>query len=72
VAGQAGWQYADMSQVHRPLAWAALCALATGRGPTARADLAGADLARADFAAPAQAMAAVGEYVQTAVPVGRK
>jgi hypothetical protein len=67
VAGQAGWQYADMSQVHRPLAWAALCALATGRGPTGRADL-----AWADFAAAAQAMAAVGEYVQTAVPVGRK
>jgi hypothetical protein len=67
VAGQAGWQYADMSQVHRPVAWAALCMLATGRGPTARADLTGTD-----FAAAAQAMAAVGEYVQTAAPVGRK
>jgi hypothetical protein len=49
MAAQAGWQYADMSQVHRPLARAALCVLATDRGP-----------------------AAVGEYVQTAAPVGRK
>jgi len=56
-----------MSQVHRPLALAALCMLATGQVPAARADLTGAD-----FAAAAQAMAAVGEYVQTATPVGRK
>jgi hypothetical protein len=56
-----------MSQVHPPLAWAALCMLATGRAPTARADL-----TEADFAAAAQAPAAVGEYVQTAAPVGRK
>jgi len=67
MAGQAGWQYADMSQVHPPLACAALCTLATGREPTARADL-----TEADFAAAAQAPTAVGEYVQTAAPVGRK
>ena len=49
VAGQAGWQYSDMSQVHRL-----------------------AELTGADFAAAAQAPAAVGEYVPTATPVGRK
>jgi hypothetical protein len=49
VPGRAGWQYSDMSQVHRL-----------------------ADLARADFAATARAPAAVGEYVPTARPVGRK